>query len=288
MTEQEKQETDSISKVHSSRSSVKRAMTQSRHNKEPCSQQILKDAKTLGRPFYYREVANGFSYDRKRHTMRKLVGQGKVVSFPGEKPVRFALPGWRGECGFSVNTMGIYSAGFGNFVLGLDWDSVAAVHDVRLEFDGVGGFCGVGEASGWSWVGHTRTWVRDFVVDGVGVAVLAFDSGHVQVCLRCSSEPFCLDGDGLWRMGCVLERVRGCLGFDSPRTGSWKVTSWHYGKDCRNEVSGESFNVTWKTWAGTMARIYYKREMNCVRVEEVQSPNLTLQDILYFVLGGSG
>jgi len=106
----------------------------------------------------------------------------------------------------------------------------------------------------------------------------------VQVSLKCSSEPFCLDADGLWRMGVVLAQVRDGLGFSSPRTGGWIVKSWHYGKDCRNEVSGDSFNVTWKTWADTMARMYHKRELRCVRVEESQSPNMTLQSILDYVL----
>ena len=261
--------------------------TRNRHSNYSCSLQIINDARSLGRAFYYSEVARGFSYDRKRHVMQKLVKQGKILKFLDENPARFVLPELSATQKDSqictVNTMGIICAGFRGFVESLDWGELVYVHNVRLGFDIRGGLCRVSESNGWSWVARTKTWKKKLKVDDVRVTVFLYENGHAQIALACGLEPFSLDPSGLWRMGCVLEHVRGCLEFDVQKTGSWVVTSWHYGKDCRNEVSGSLFNVTWHTWAGTMARIYHKRELCCVRVEESQSPKMMLQSILDYV-----
>jgi hypothetical protein len=49
-------------------------------------------------------------------------------------------------------------------------------------------------------------------------------------------------------------------------------------------VSGASFNVTFQTWSKTFARIYVKRELRKVRVEEIQSPNRTMQELFEAVM----
>jgi len=63
-----------------------------------------------------------------------------------------------------------------------------------------------------------------------------------------------------------------------------ECASWHYGKDSKNEVSGAPFNVTFSTWSRTLGRIYLKREINRVRAEEIQAPNLGIQGLLEQVL----
>jgi hypothetical protein len=90
---------------------------------------------------------------------------------------------------------------------------------------------------------------------------------------------------GLTRLTSVLGELKGKLGWvDAPSVVEWVVTSWHYGKDSLKEVSGASFNVTFQTWSKTFARIYVKRELQKVRVEEIQSPNRTVQELFETVM----
>jgi len=89
----------------------------------------------------------------------------------------------------------------------------------------------------------------------------------------------------LTRLTCVLGELKGKLDWAGvPSVVDWVVTSWHYGKDSLKEVSGASFNVTFQTWSNTFARIYVKRELRKVRVEEIQSPNRTVQELFETVM----
>ena len=56
------------------------------------------------------------------------------------------------------------------------------------------------------------------------------------------------------------------------------VVQWHYGKDGKREISGPAFNVTFRTWAGTLARIYMKKSNHLfkIRMEMMETPRKTL------------
>ena len=63
-----------------------------------------------------------------------------------------------------------------------------------------------------------------------------------------------------------------------PHVGSWTVVQWHYGKDGKREISGPAFNVTFKTWAGALSRIYMKKSNHLfkIRMEVTETPRKTL------------
>jgi hypothetical protein len=58
------------------------------------------------------------------------------------------------------------------------------------------------------------------------------------------------------------------------------VVQWHYGKDGKREISGPAFNVTFITWADTLARIYMKKkgQLFKARMETVEEPRKTLPE----------
>ena len=116
------------------------------------------------------------------------------------------------------------------------------------------------------------------------MTVQLYDTARVQVAVRCSLKPVPFNFDGLVRLNAVLGELKGCLNWDGVcNVADWEVTSWHYGKDS-SEVSGPAFNVTFSTWSKTLARIYFKRELGRVRLEEVQHPHQTMQDLIERVL----
>jgi hypothetical protein len=117
------------------------------------------------------------------------------------------------------------------------------------------------------------------------LTVQVYDSGHVQVTVKCSLKPIPFNFVGLTRLTAVLGELKGRLGWcNAPNVVDWMVTGWHYGKDSENEVSGVSLNVTFETWSKTLARIYTKLELKKVRVEEIQSPRRTVQDLFETVM----
>ena len=103
--------------------------------------------------------------------------------------------------------------------------------------------------------------------------------------MQCSLKPIPFSFGGLTRLTSVLGELKGKLGWSNiPNVADWLVTSWHYGKDSRKEVSGTSLNVTFETWSKTLARIYAKSELKKIRVEEIQSPHRTVQDLFETVM----
>ena len=157
-------------------------------------------------------------------------------------------------------------------------------HDVRVEFDVVR-VAGVSSGAGWCWSPRSHSWRRKFDDLEFPLTVQLYDSGRIQVAVRCSLKPIPFDFGGLTRLTAVLGELKGRLGWGNvPNVVDWTVTSWHYGKDSLNEVSGASFNVTFETWSRTLGRIYCKSELKKIRVEEIQSPRRTVQELFEAVM----
>jgi hypothetical protein len=263
-----------------------------------CRSFILDTAKKLDHAFGYLDLSDRFDYGTLRNTVSKLRREDTILKLPEENPARFILPSWKSRPEYKAvfqndNTpMGgrvkvnrrELRFDFAAFVASLGWGELAYVHDVRLEFDVVHA-CGVCSDSGWVWSSRSHGWLRRFEGLEFPLCVQVFDTGRVQVLVRCSFRPVPFDFGGLTRLTSVLGELKGKLGWDNvPNVAEWVVTSWHYGKDSVKEVSGASFNVTFETWFKTFARIYVKSRLRKVRVEETQSPDRRVQDLFESVI----
>lgn len=88
-------------------------------------------------------------------------------------------------------------------------------------------------------------------------------------------------GEVRYRILELLNQINNQIGEKNfPEVGSWIVTQWHYGRDSKYEISGPGFNVTFRTWVDTLARIYTKKsgKKQKVRFEEIQTPKKTLPE----------
>lgn len=255
-----------------------------------CRSYILNIARLLDRAFTYKDLMleSFFVYGTLRNTISKLRKDKKILKLVKENPSRFILEEWKNRPEYKrwiesdSDPMGggrrlVFD--FCGFVESLDWSEVLYVHDVRVEFSAYP-LPRLGSSFGWRWQPKSHSWIRRFDDFEFPLLVQVFDSGRVQVVVRCSLKPIPFGFEGLMRLSSVLGEVKGRLGWGNvPNVANWIVTSWHYGKDSLSEVSGSSFNVTFKTWSGALARIYLKSELKKVRAEEIQSPRRTIQDI---------
>lgn len=102
------------------------------------------------------------------------------------------------------------------------------------------------------------------------LTVFLHRTGTVTCYLKCSVYPIELTPEGLADLSAILGKIHTrledalCVAFeDKPKPVSdvskWVVTQWHCGKDGKKEISGKSFNITYKTWSGALVRIYLKR-----------------------------
>ena len=260
-----------------------------------CRSYILAEASRLNRAFDYEDLKEGaegrFAYGTLRNNICRLREEGNVLKFPKENPTRFILTDWKDRpeykrwfqndkppMGGRVKVCkGELRVDFASFVEGLDWGELCYVHDVRVEFDCVG--VNVCSSAGWRRSGKAHCWLQRFDLE-FPLTVMMYDSGRVQIVVKCSLNPIPFSFEGLTRLTAILGELKGQLGWsDPPNVVDWIVTSWHYGKDSRKEVSGASLNVTFETWSKTLARIYTKSELRKVRIEEIQSPKRTVQDL---------
>jgi hypothetical protein len=243
------------------------------------------------------DLSGRFEYGTLRNNISKLTNKGDILKFPDENPARYILRAWRTRPEYRAyfkndsDPMGVSLTkrvkpcfDFVGFVESLDWGELAYLHNIRLEFN-VFRVCGVCRSDGWCWCRRSHSYRKGFNCFEFPLMVQLYDSQRVQVAVRCSMTPIPFNFAGLTRLTSALGELKGKLGWvGAPSVVDWVVTSWHYGKDSAQEVSGPSFNVTFQTWAKTFARIYVKRELNKVRVEEIQSPNRTVQELFEKVM----
>jgi len=104
-----------------------------------CRSYILAKAKRLDYAFGYSDLDGPFAYGTLRNTLSKLGEYGKILKLPNENPARFILHEWATRPEYSCvqkndNTgMGV-RFDFSSFLESLGWDSVLAVHALKLRF----------------------------------------------------------------------------------------------------------------------------------------------------------
>jgi len=252
-----------------------------------CRSHILAEAKRLNRAFGYLDLTDRFAYGTLRNTIIELRKEGKILKLPKENSARFILPEWASRPEYSCvqkndkKGMGV-RFDFLSFLGGLGWGSVLAVHALKLRF-GVYSFGWLGD--GWEYHKRSRSYRRRFVLS-YPVSVQCFDTGTVLVSVKASVRPFRLDFDGLLSLASLLGELRACLRAPCiPEPSKWLIVQWHLNRDSEEiSVDGLSFHVTFRDFFHDVARIYFKHELNKVRVEAVQSPKRTVKDVFESVL----
>lgn len=114
--------------------------------------------------------------------------------------------------------------------------------------------------------------------------------GNIVSHLKCSEYPIEISLDGLFDLSSFLGGARVRLADRArylsqdlsdqsfPNVSDWVVVQWHYGRDGSGEVSGPSFNVTFKSWFKELCRIYMHRHGQLLkpRLEVIEQPRKTL------------
>jgi len=252
-----------------------------------CSTFILNYAKQVNRAFGYLDLEGPFTYGTLRNTVCKLRKQSKILKLPKENPARFILPEWAARPEYSCAQKN-YGKGMGvrfdflSFLEDLGWDPVLAVHALKLSF-AVYPLHWLN--AGWEYCEKSHSYRRHFSLS-YPVSVQCFDTGTVLVSIKSSVKPFPLDFDGLLSLSILLGEVRACLGAPCiPEPSSWVVVQWHLNRDSEEiSVDGLNFHVTFRDFFNDVARLYFKRKLNRVRAEAVQSPKRTIKDVFESVL----
>lgn len=260
---------------------------------------ILRFARENDSPFHYQDLQDEskrlklkISQGTLRNNMSLLVSEGLIFKFPKEKPACFCLREyakkdmrwnlWQKNDKTPMRVKNkiflCKTFDFENFLEMLGWDNLCYIHNIRIEFD-----CknpvNVNSEFGWTRFSINHSWKKKFNFE-LPLTVLCYDNGRVQVSVRCTKTPIPFDFSGITRLTAVLGELKGHLGWQYVTSVvNWEVVGWHYGKDCVREVNGYPFNVTYETWAKTIGRIYLKHEIRRVRIEEIQNPKISIQDL---------
>jgi len=255
---------------------------------QPCTKYILQRAQAIqgkeDRLWTFLDFVDKYAAGTIRNNFVTLRKQGLIkrecrdflayYKLTGSKPKKkmtfYHIRGGGGVRGLVVD--------FVAFVESLPWDD-GAVHDVGLKFVADGLY----ELVPWS----TDPCSKDrasppFVKAGFECRVTCHRTGTVTVLVRCANQPFIVSYEGLASLASVLGEVRSeLLRFAEekkviiPVVPDWVVYTWHYGKDTKGVVKGRPFEVSFKTWCGTLGRIYIRRTQQ-VRGEHVESPQKSL------------
>ena len=252
-----------------------------------CRSYILAETKKLNRAFGYLDLKGRFTYGTLRNTVSKLRKDWEILKLPKESSARFILPNWAHRPEYSCvpknDTKGIgVRFDFLSFLEGLGWESILAVHALKLRFE-VYSLRWFG--AGWKYTRRSRSWRRRFELS-YPVSVQCFDTGTVLVSVKASVKPFRLDLDGLLSLSSLLGEIRGCLRAPRiPEPSTWIVVQWHLNRDSeRISVDGLDFQVTFRDFFNDVARLYYKNELGKVRAETIQSPRRTIKNVFEGVL----
>lgn len=256
-----------------------------------CRSYILAELRRVNHAVTYENLKEGakgrFSYGTLRNNISRLKEDGLVISMPKECPVRLILSDWMHRPEYltaiknDMKGMGVRFH-FPSFLEGLGWDSVLAIHALKLRFE-VYSLRWLGAR--WKYCKRSHSYGRRFDLS-YPVNVQCFDTGTVLVSVKSSVRPFRLNFDGLLSLSSLLGEVRACLGAPCiPEPSSWVVVQWHFHRDSEEmEGGGPSFYLTFRDFFSDVARLYFKHELNKVRAEAIQSPNRTIKDVFESVL----
>ena len=173
----------------------------------------------------------------------------------------------------------------------LGWEEIWKVHDVVLCFE-VEGLYEQVIKEGKLPVNEYSKDIQFLIIDwqkNRRLKVFLHRTGTVTCYLKCSVSPVEVTPEGLADLSALLGKVQTRLedalcatseieGKPVPDVSSWVVTQWHCGKDGKREISGKSFNITYKTWSGALVRIYLKRHGKKFRPrkETIEQPRTAL------------
>jgi hypothetical protein len=127
---------------------------------------------------------------------------------------------------------------------------------------------------------------------GLEVRVIVHRTGTINCHLKCTQHPIEVTPEGLTYVSAMLGKV--CLLLEQaaesssfvykqsvvPNVPSWVVNQWHFGKDGKKEISGKSYNTTYRDWTGALVRIYLKKHGKKfkARKEVIEQPRKPLPD----------
>ena len=180
-----------------------------------------------------------------------------------------------------------------SYIESFGWEEIWRVHDVSLCFE-VAGLYEKMLTKGLPPIRGNKD-LRFLDVDlleRLHLSVFLHDTGSVTCYLRCSRHPIEVTPEGLVDLAAILGKVGMLLeeaGESSsfvykhsvvPDVSSWIVTQWHFGKDGKKEISGKSYNVTFRNWSGALVRIYLKKHGDKYRArkEVIEQPRKPLPD----------
>jgi len=258
---------------------------------QPCAKHILQRAQAIqgkeDRVWTFLDFIDKYAAGTIRNNLVTLRKQGLIKRECRDFLAYYKLTGSKPKKKMTfyhiLGGMGVreWVVDFVGFVEGLPWDD-GAVHDVGLKFV-VGGLY---ELVPWS----TNVYSKDrasppFVKAGFECRVTCHNTGTVTVLVRCADQPFMVSHEGLASLSSVLGEIRSeLLRFAEgkeiiiPVVPDWVVYTWHYGKDTKGVVKGRPFEVSFKTWCGTLGRIYLRKTQQ-VRGEHVESPQKPLPQV---------
>jgi hypothetical protein len=180
-----------------------------------------------------------------------------------------------------------------SYVESFGWEEIWRVHDVSLCFE-VDRLYEQMRAKGMSIIRQSKD-IKFLDVDVHGklrLSVFLHRTGSVTCYLRCSRHPIEVTPEGLVDLTAVLGKVGSLLEEAAesssflykrsvvPDVSSWVVTQWHFGKDGKKEISGKSYNVTFRNWSGALVRIYLKKHGDKFRArkEVIEQPRKSLPE----------
>lgn len=178
------------------------------------------------------------------------------------------------------------------FLDSIEFEELSRVHDIAFDLTALGLYDRILQSGGFPVVAESRDiqfasykWSNNRLLK-----VNLHHNGKVSCYLKSSECPIEVSMNGLVDLASFLGSVRLrltdalCPSHDElndcavPDVGSWVVVQWHYGKDGIREISGPAFNVTFKTWADTLGRIYMRKsgQLFRARLETIEEPKKSL------------
>lgn len=214
--------------------------------------------------------------------MSKLIKQRKILSLPREKPTRFILREWAFRSEYSCVQRNDKKSTVGRFDLlsyldSLEWSSPLSIHDLKLCFEV---FTLRDFGTGWDFCSANKS-LSKLLNLSYPVRVQCYETGKVMVSVKCSARAFPLDNNGLLALTSLLGEVKCALHAPCvPEPSDWEIVHWHLNRDSEKLTGGGlDMHLTFKDFFGDAAQFYYKRQLEVMRAEVIQSPKASVHQV---------
>jgi hypothetical protein len=171
-------------------------------------------------------------------------------------------------------------------MLALLGDQVTGVHNIHLDFQCPALYPAVGIVPDPQ--SFAKALLPVIFSNGRKVRVTLYRTGSVSVKVACSDDPF--PRENLSELLMVLDQVWSRLVIDYvtlarqiPPPAEWVVKRWEVNKDGR-EIAGPDVAMTFTSLSGVLMR-FYRKGLDRVRVEKLESVGKTLRDLIQETLG---